>query len=287
MNDNNREKYVICKVCKMPCYGGYATHIPCGGEKLDTSQPSSVPVEEKYHVPVSKGLVSRGVLDVGEKWYTAELGEIENKSDRQLFVEVSISKGTLEENTSPNHHEASSKVEGWIESFEQLEHNDDVSFVLSKMRAKIGDVAISHMLEVYKDFISSLLLQKEEENINNHTQDTESIKEEEETILSESSWESSLEDILLNTRFDLVGTKLKDFIEAVEQKAFKAGQVDIMFRFEESDLIKQATLTERKRINEIVNGMEKEMAGWNTNEAQYRFEVLNRVKHLINNTKEV
>lgn len=102
---NNNQKECICN--KTPHHQKCPAWVDEG--VCRASQSSSVPVEKKYHIPVSKGLVSRGVLDIGEKWYTAELGEIENKSDRQLFVEVSISKGTLEQNTSPSHHEASPK----------------------------------------------------------------------------------------------------------------------------------------------------------------------------------
>lgn len=32
------EEYVICEVCEMPCYGGYLTHIPCGGLKILTKE---------------------------------------------------------------------------------------------------------------------------------------------------------------------------------------------------------------------------------------------------------
>lgn len=28
------EEYVLCLVCNQPCFGGYASHIPCGGVKI-------------------------------------------------------------------------------------------------------------------------------------------------------------------------------------------------------------------------------------------------------------
>lgn len=42
------EPHVICKVCGQPCYGGYATHIPCGGEKIKNESPFGKNAAEVY-----------------------------------------------------------------------------------------------------------------------------------------------------------------------------------------------------------------------------------------------
>lgn len=48
-------------------------------------------------------------------------------------------------------------LEKEVAAFDALTSNTDVQFVLGKARAKMGDVAIEHMLEVYREHFTQAL----------------------------------------------------------------------------------------------------------------------------------
>ena len=50
-----------------------------------------------------------------------------------------------------------------IDKFEELQSQEDVVFVLGKMRAKLGDVAIDDMLDIYKNFLLKALQSQKED----------------------------------------------------------------------------------------------------------------------------